>query len=152
MTWLRFEPHTSHKSTSTCLVASSNDRISEFEKMWKEMTQLEVLSEHLSGKTEERHRKPKSGYSPSTMSFDLGTSQIQVRNTTIWATFRTEESEVLVRGSIKVVIFRDVMLCKVSYIGIDVLKEPAASTLNPEDGNSMILRNTGNHLSDYRVS
>lgn len=49
-------------------------------------------------------------------------------------------------------IFRDVMLCEVSYIGMDILKEPAASTLNPEDVNNMILWNTGNHLSDYRVS
>lgn len=51
----------------------------------------------------------------------------------------------------KVMTFRDVMLCEVSYIGINVLKEPAASTLNPEDGNSMIVRNNGNHLSDYSV-
>jgi hypothetical protein len=42
------------------------------------------------------------------------------------------------------------MMCEVSYIGIDVLEEPAASILNPEDGNSTILRNTGHHLSDYR--
>jgi hypothetical protein len=51
---------------------------------------------------------------------------------------------VLIRGSIE---YED------SYtVGIDVLEKPPASTLNPEDGKSTILQNTGNHLSDYKLA
>jgi hypothetical protein len=51
--------------------------ISELQGMYKEITQLEVPSQHLTRRTEENHRK-----SSLMMSFDLGTFLIQDRNNT----------------------------------------------------------------------